>query len=543
MIRFDPTMANGYLDSFLMGGTTTDVTTAMAIDSKFFAYLTGVTFSHQFPASAMALQRKYGGDDASLLNGFGQGDSFVIQADLNGTEVAPTQLIASGDFQFGPAGSTLAAPIAVQLADASGNPVSVSGYPINLTGTNFTVTPNSFMVTPSGSTSSFLVTDGSGVGSATIQLSGDAAITASVGITGSTIKPYIFHLKALTGTLPASVAIVSGDKQSGAAGAVLAQPLVVELRDATNAPLPLAGLTVQFKATNASVPAVNVVTDSTGRASTTVTLGTAAGNASVQVVVGSLPVATATFSISGGGALSIAAGGVLSAATFLGGGVSPGLIVTLFGSGLGPAVLAVNAAGADGKFSTTLAGTQVLFDGVAAPLIYASSGQTSAIVPYAVAGKASTQVKVVYQNVSSAAQTVTVVPAQLGLFSSNSSGSGQGAILNQDNSVNSASNPAKRNSIVILFGTGEGVTTPPGVDGQTALGPVYPKPNTSVTVKIGGSDGQVLYYGAAPTLVAGVLQVNVKIPAGIPDGNATVQIFEGSSGSPSTITVAVQGVE
>jgi uncharacterized protein (TIGR03437 family) len=173
-------------------------------------------------------------------------------------------------------------------------------------------------------------------------------------------------------------------------------------------------------------------------------------------------------------------------------------------------------------------------------MIYASSGQTSVIVPYAVAGKTSTQVTVVYQGVSSAPQTVAVVPSQLGLFSSNSSGSGQGALLNQDNSVNSAANPAKRNSIVILFGTGEGQTNPPGVDGQLAVS-VYPKPITPITVKIGGSNGEVLYYGAAPTLVAGVLQINVKIPAGIPDGNATVQIFEGSSQSPATITVAVKG--
>jgi uncharacterized protein (TIGR03437 family) len=220
--------------------------------------------------------------------------------------------------------------------------------------------------------------------------------------------------------------------------------------------------------------------------------------------------------------------------------VSPGLIVTLFGSGIGPATLALNAPGADGKFSTLLAGTQVLFDGVAAPMIYASAGQTSAIVPYGVAAKTSTQVTVVFQNVTSPAQTVAVVPVQLGLFSANSTGQGQGAILNQDNLVNSPSKPAKRNSIVVLFGTGEGQTTPGGVDGQTAVS-VYPKPNTPITVKIGGSDAQVLYYGAAPTLVAGAIQINVTIPAGIPDGNATVQVFEGANQSPATITVAVKG--
>src|ERR1017187_6640603 len=90
-----------------------------------------------------------------------------------------------------------------------------------------------------------------------------------------------------------------------------------------------------------------------------------------------------------------------------------------------------------------LAGTQVLFDGIAAPMVYASAGQTSAIVPYEVATKASTQVTVAYQGATSPAQTLAVVPVQLGLFSANASGQGQGAILNQDNSINSASNPAR----------------------------------------------------------------------------------------------------
>ncbi len=140
----------------------------------------------------------------------------------------------------------------------------------------------------------------------------------------------------------------------------------------------------------------------------------------------------------------------------------------------------------------------------------------------------------------SSAQTVAVADAQLGLVSANSSGSGQGAILNQDNSINSASNPAKRNSIVILFGTGEGQTDPPGVNGQLAL-TTYPKPKLPITVKINGIAAEVLYYGAAPTLVAGVVQLNVKIPSGVPDGDAIVQIFEGSNQRSATITVGIRG--
>ena len=287
-------------------------------------------------------------------------------------------------------------------------------------------------------------------------------------------------MKTIVGALPQSVAILSGGGQNGPSGSILPQPLVVQLRDANNAALPMSGIPVQFKPMNSSVSSAVVSTDSSGLASVKVTLGTLAGPSSVDVVVESLPVVTANFTVT---PVLGSPRGIVSAATFLEGGVSPGLIVTLFGTGIGPAVLAANTAGPDGKFSTKLAATQVLFDGIAAPLIYTSSGQTSAIVPYEVAQHTQTQVSLVYQGVSSPPQTIAVVPAQLGLFSANSQGSGQGAVLNQNNSLNSSTNPARRGEIVVLYGTGEGQTAPPGIDGQTSIA-IYPKPTTPISVKI-----------------------------------------------------------
>ena len=76
------------------------------------------------------------------------------------------------------------------------------------------------------------------------------------------------------------------------------------------------------------------------------------------------------------------------------------------------------------------------------------------------------------------------------------------------------------------------MTNPSGVDGQVTSS-VFPKPVLPVTVKINGINAEVLYAGAAPTLVAGVLQVNVRIPAGVPDGDATVQVSVGSNQSPA----------
>ena len=92
----------------------------------------------------------------------------------------------------------------------------------------------------------------------------------------------------------------------------------------------------------------------------------------------------------------------------------------------------------------------------------------------------------------------------------------------------------------MIFATGEGVTSPLGVDGKladpTALGlPVLP-----VTVRIGGIDAQVLYAGHAPTLVTGLFQVNAVIPQGVPAGAASIVLTVGGRSSPAGITVAVK---
>jgi uncharacterized protein (TIGR03437 family) len=528
LIRIDPTRQQGRVGTILFGGSGTETPNAMAIDSKGFAYIGGYTDSKLYPSSANALQPTYGGDTLSYAAGGCCGDAFLMQADLNAEQVPVAALQSLGsDFLFGNPGAANPVTVSARLIDANGNPMALHGYIIEFKSTNAQFAHAS------------VLTDGTGTARTTAQVTGAEATVAVTSATLPSLAPLNLRIRTTTGALPRAVAIVSGDKQSGRAGAALAQPLVLEMRDANNAPLAIAGFTVQLRLVNATATSTNLVTDNNGRVSTTITLGPSSGEARVEVLLGSLAPVTATFTVSGGRP-TISSGGVVSAATFQSGGVSPGLIVTLFGSGIGPDALLLGGADESGKFPTQLGGTSVLFDGVPAPVVYASAGQTSVIVPYAVAGKASTQVTVSKDGNVSAAQTVVVVPTQLGLFSANSSGSGQGALLNQDSSINSASNPAKRGSIVILYGTGEGVTSPAGVDGQLALS-VYPKPTTPVTVKIGGRDAEVLYYGAAPTLVAGVLQLNVRVPAGLADGNQPIQLTAGTRQSPATITLAIAG--
>jgi uncharacterized protein (TIGR03437 family) len=135
---------------------------------------------------------------------------------------------------------------------------------------------------------------------------------------------------------------------------------------------------------------------------------------------------------------------------------------------------------------------------------------------------------------------IPVAPSVPAIFALDSSGQGQGAVLHPDYSVNGPANPMERGGIVILYTTGEGHTDPAGVNGQLAMS-IYPKPRLPVAVHIGGVEAEVLYAGAAPLLVAGVMQVNVKVPESIaPGDNVPVLLKVGDSVSPPGITIAVK---
>ena len=132
-----------------------------------------------------------------------------------------------------------------------------------------------------------------------------------------------------------------------------------------------------------------------------------------------------------------------------------------------------------------------------------------------------------------------------GLFAQNSSGSGTGAILNQDNSLNGPSHPAAKGSIVQVFLTGEGQTSPQGVTGAitaATLPPpqVTPEPMQPIQVWIGGQQALYTYAGEAPGMVAGVMQLNVQIPTGAPSGALSILVSIGGNMSQNGITVSVQ---
>jgi uncharacterized protein (TIGR03437 family) len=238
-------------------------------------------------------------------------------------------------------------------------------------------------------------------------------------------------------------------------------------------------------------------------------------------------------------------GSVLNSATFSAHALTPGELVTIFGRDFGPASLATGTLAGD-RYPTELAGTRVLFGGVAAPLIYAALGQVSAVVPFNLVPKSRTDVVIEYQGRRSSPVSIYVDNSAPGLFTLDSSGAGPAAMLNVDPvsgavSVNSPQNPAPRGGLIVAYLTGAGQTVPPSVDGvvaeragQLSL-PVEASLEWPAYLPV-----EVLYAGPAPGIVAGVSQVNLRLPDSLSSGAHALYISVGGIWSQSTATVSIR---
>jgi uncharacterized protein (TIGR03437 family) len=154
--------------------------------------------------------------------------------------------------------------------------------------------------------------------------------------------------------------------------------------------------------------------------------------------------------------------------------------------------------------------------------------------------RSNTQLQVEYQGTRSSPIALTVAAAAPAIFTANQSGKGQGSILNQDYTVNSAAAPAAMGSVIMIYATGGGAMASAVLDGSIAQ-PPFAALSQNVVVRIGGVPAQVLYQGAAPGIVQGVLQINAVVPNGIAPGDTVpIELTIGGVTSPAGVTLAVR---
>jgi uncharacterized protein (TIGR03437 family) len=235
------------------------------------------------------------------------------------------------------------------------------------------------------------------------------------------------------------------------------------------------------------------------------------------------------------------AGGVVNGASFAAGeAVAPGSIVSVFGRSFAEGLNHATQL----PLNTQLGGARLSIGGRDAPLFFSSDGQINAQIPFELSSDNQPQVVVRTSPGGRLAaiavpETITLARERPGIFTIRQDGTGQGAILNQDSSPNSAANPADRGSVIQIFATGLGITNPPVPSGQPSPGSPPALVTAAIEARIGGQPAAVQFAGLAPGFV-GLYQVNVVVPTGIEPGTE-VELRLTQNGVPSnSVTVAVR---
>lgn len=219
-------------------------------------------------------------------------------------------------------------------------------------------------------------------------------------------------------------------------------------------------------------------------------------------------------------------------------GISPGQIITLYGLNLGPTQLTTLTLNSAGSVNTSLETTQVTFNGIPGPMIFTSDGQIAVVVPYGIANQSTVGVVVSYLGFTTTPVQFHVVPVNPSLFTLNSSGKGDAAIIRlSDSSVIGSTNPASPGDTLELYGEGYGVASPgTSLPDGAVVSTVLPVPAATTTLLIDGQPVSTIYAGGAGGDVNGVLQINFTVPQ-LAAGSHQIQIKSGSATSPTGVTL------
>jgi uncharacterized protein (TIGR03437 family) len=198
--------------------------------------------------------------------------------------------------------------------------------------------------------------------------------------------------------------------------------------------------------------------------------------------------------------------------------VVPGLLLSVLGPGIGPDQPTPLMLDSAGRVATEIAGTQVLFDGIPAPILAAQSGRVDVVAPFGLSTQGVTIVSVLRNGNLLGRMSSVAGPGPAPWFYS-VDGSGAGGIAwDQKGQPNSPTNPAHVGDYLTFYATGAGAMTPTPVDGTI---PKSPQSTVSGPVFI-SSYCPVSYAGDVPGLVEGIVQINCRLIGPLPASPITV---------------------
>ena len=218
--------------------------------------------------------------------------------------------------------------------------------------------------------------------------------------------------------------------------------------------------------------------------------------------------------------------------------LAPGQLITIYAEQLGSAVRLFASVGQDGKLPTTLGGTQVLIDGVAAPLLSAWAYQIEVQTPYELVPGKNVTMQIFFRGIPSNRASLQVNDAAPELFRDFSS---YAIAYNEDGSPNGPRNAAAAGSVVAFFASGCGVSSSPLVTGAPAPSP-HPALALPVELTVQDQSAEVVFTGYVPGFV-GLAQINARLPVAIGSTQAprparvTLQVGSQRSRSPVLIWI------
>lgn len=425
--------------------------------------------------------------------------------------------------------NTGAAPLSLTLVVV--NTASATTAPVSLDKTSLTI--------PAGTSSPV-----------TLSVTGTAPAAGiyygAVTITGGSVPLRVPWMFAVGSTRAGNFIPVAGDGNNGATGQALPDGFITFRVTDTNG-IGISGSTVNFVVNSGSVPMklanTTARTDAYGFASTAVSAGDSAGSYSIDGCLGACS-STNQFEYTFTGnirqAPAISNGGVVPAAGKAG-PLAPGSYFSIYGSGLADTTAVTSTA----RLPVAIEHVTVSFDvpsaGVSVParLVFVSTGQINAQVPWEVAGQKAAQVKVIVNGVPGNVVSVPLSDSAPAFFE-NPIGSGVVAAidpLNYFSPIITAKDPATRGSVVALYANGLGAVNNPPASGEAASLTSLSSTIATPVVTIGGQNAPVLFSGLTPGL-PGLYQINVTIPANIPAGSQPVTLT--ISGATATGTIPLK---
>jgi uncharacterized protein (TIGR03437 family) len=207
--------------------------------------------------------------------------------------------------------------------------------------------------------------------------------------------------------------------------------------------------------------------------------------------------------------------------------IAPGSLISIYGAHLA----AGDATASSTPLPTSLIGTSVTINGIAAPLVFVSPALINAQAP--VETKVGTATLLIQAGpVASAPVAFEVTETGPGVLTIPHSDHAL-AQNYPDGETNSAESPTQPGQYVVVYLTGQGRVDPPVATGAAAPASPLSVPLATIQVQVGGKEAHVGLAGLAPGFV-GLLQLVIEIPE-VASGEQSLDVSIGGMQTNSTV--------